>query len=69
MFQYRVTPLIVRGMSPTELLMGRKLRDKVPKVKEQLRGRYTRLKFRQKEYADRTEEELNTVTLDRETKY
>lgn len=31
-FQYRVTPHTVTGMSPAELLMGRKLRDKLPQV-------------------------------------
>lgn len=32
LFQYRVTPHTVTGMSPAELLMGRKLRDKLPQV-------------------------------------
>ena len=30
LFQYRVTPHTVSGMSPAELLMGRKLRGKLP---------------------------------------
>ena len=32
LFQYRVTPHTVTGVSPAELLMGRRLRDKLPKV-------------------------------------
>ena len=32
LFQYRVTPHAVTGVSPAELLMGRKLRDKFPQV-------------------------------------
>ena len=30
LFQYRVTPHTVTGVSPAELLMERKLRDKLP---------------------------------------
>lgn len=33
LFQYRTTPLTVTGISPAELLMGRKLRDKLPKIR------------------------------------
>ena len=66
LFQYRVTPHTVTGVSPAELLMGRKLRDKLPQVEfskdrpteaywqQLLRERDTRAKLRQKEYADRT---------------
>ena len=66
LFQYRVTPHTVTGVSPAELLMGRKLRDKLPRVEfskdrateaywqQLLRERDTRAKLRQKEYADRT---------------
>ena len=32
LFHYRTTPHSVTGISPGELLMGRKLRDKLPKV-------------------------------------
>ena len=32
LFQYRVTPHTVTGVSPAQLLMGRKLRDKLPQV-------------------------------------
>ncbi|XP_020616125.1 uncharacterized protein K02A2.6-like [Orbicella faveolata] len=32
LFQYRVTPHTVTGVSPAELLMRRKLRDKLPRV-------------------------------------
>ena len=32
LFQYRVTPHTVTGSSPAELLMGRKLRNKLPRV-------------------------------------
>ena len=66
LFQYRVTPHTVTGVSPAELLMGRKLRDKLPKVQIPmdratesqwqllLKERDARAKLRQKEYADRT---------------
>ena len=66
LFQYRVTPHTVTGVSPAELLMGRKLRDKLPRVEfskdrateaywqQLLRERDSRAKLRQKEYADRT---------------
>jgi len=66
LFQYRVTPHTVTGVSPAELLMGRTLRDKLPRVKfskdrpteaywqQLLRERDNRAKLRQKEYADRT---------------
>ena len=65
-FQYRVTPHTVTGISPAELFMGWKLRDKLPKVKfsgeqvsegywqQQLRERHARSKLRQKEYTGRT---------------
>ena len=33
LFYYRVTPHTVTGLSPAELLLGRKLRDKLPKLK------------------------------------
>ena len=33
LFQYRTTPHTVTGLSPAELLMGRKLKDKLPRVK------------------------------------
>ena len=64
LFQYRSTPHTVTSLSPAELLMGRKLRDKLPQVQppcEQateaewqilLRERYARTKLREKEYAD-----------------
>ena len=65
LFQYKVTPHTVTGISPAESLMGRKLRDKLPKVQflkdrateaqwqNLLRERDARAKLRQ-EYADRT---------------
>ena len=79
LFQYRVTPHSVTGISPAELLMGRKLRDKLPKFEffgeqvtegywQQLRERDARSKFRQREHADRTRGP-NTVTLSRKIKY
>jgi len=64
LFQYRVTPHSVTGMSPAELLLGRKLRDKLPRLKMPvdrkteadwqvlLRERDARAKLRLKEYAD-----------------
>ena len=64
LFQYRTTPHTVTVLSPAELLMGRKLRDKIPKLKvpsdratevqwqQLLRERDARAKLRQKEYAD-----------------
>ena len=66
LFQYRVTLHTVTGISPAELLMGRKLRDKLPKVQIPkgrateaqwqllLKERDARAKLIQKEYADRT---------------
>ena len=32
LFQYRTTPHTVMGVSPAEMLMGRKLRNKLPKI-------------------------------------
>ena len=64
LFQYRTTPHTVTGLSPAELLMGRRLKDKLPKVsipseriteahlQQLLRERDVRGKLRQKEYAD-----------------
>ena len=82
LFQFRVTPHTVTGILPAELLMGRKLRDKLPKVEfsgeqvtegywqQQLRERDARSKLRQiKESTQIEHDELNTVTLDREIKY
>ena len=46
LFQYRVTPRTVTGASPAELLMGRKLRDKLPRV-EFSKDRTTEAYFRQ----------------------
>ena len=66
LFQYRTTPHTITSVSPAELLMGRNLRDKLPKLniprdrateaqwQELLRDRDARGKLRQKEYADRT---------------
>lgn len=64
LFQYRSTPHTVTLLSPAELLMGRKLRDKLPQVQPPrdqateaewqvlLRERYAQRKLREKEYAD-----------------
>ena len=64
LFQYRTTPHTVTGLSPAELLMGRCLKDQLPKVtipseriteahwQQLLRERDARGKLRQKEYAD-----------------
>ena len=61
---YRVTPHTVSGLSPAELLMGRKLRDKLSKLKipdeqatevdwqELLKEREGRAKMKQKIYGD-----------------
>ncbi|CAB4034679.1 Transposon Tf2-9 poly, partial [Paramuricea clavata] len=66
LFHYRVTPHTVTGTTPAELLMGRKLREKLPRVevnesrvteterKQLLKERDARVKLRQKEYADKT---------------
>ena len=65
MFQYRVTPYTVTGISPAKLLMGREVRAKLPKVEirgtmtepqwqQLLKERDARAKLRQKEYADKT---------------
>lgn len=66
LFQYRVTPHTVTAVSPTELLMGRKLQDKLPQVEiledrppepcwqQKLRERDARAKQRQKEHTDKT---------------
>ena len=65
LFQYRVTPHTVTAVSPAELLMGRKLRDKLLQVEiledrppepfwqQKLRERDARAKPRQKEHADK----------------
>ena len=64
LFHYRSTPHTVTPLSPAELLMGRKLRDRLPQVQPPcdqateaewqilLRERYARRKLREKEYAD-----------------
>ena len=64
LFHYRATPHTVTGLSPAELLMGRRLHDKLPRVtiptdriseahwQQLLRERDARAKLRQKEYAD-----------------
>ncbi len=66
LFHYRVTPHTVTDATPAELLMGRKLRDKLPRVevnesrvteaerKQLLKERDARKKLRQKQYADKT---------------
>ena len=65
LFHYRTTPHSVTGISPGELLMGRKLRDKLPKVtiasEKLFEGERCNLilecdaarKQKQKEYADK----------------
>lgn len=65
LFQYRVTPHTTTGISPAELLMGRKLRDKLPRVEipadraseaqwqQLLRERDALNKLRQREYANK----------------
>ena len=64
LFQYRTTPDTVSGLSPAELLMGRRLKDKLPRVtipseriteahwQQLLRERDAQGKLRQEEYAD-----------------
>ncbi|KAK3738593.1 hypothetical protein QZH41_009884, partial [Actinostola sp. cb2023] len=64
LFQFRTTPHTVTGISPAELLMGRKVRDKLPRIRltserttesecqQLLRERDAKAKLRQKEYAD-----------------
>ena len=64
LFQYRTTLHTVTGLSSAELLMGRRLNDKLPRVtilseriteahwQQLLPERDARGKFRQKEYAD-----------------
>ena len=65
LFHYRTTPHSVTGISPGELLMGRKLRDKLPKVtiaseklsegerRNLILERDAARKQKQKEYADK----------------
>ena len=65
LFQYRTTPHTVTGVSPAEMLMGRKLRNKLPKMQMraepmdelqwqmQIRERDARRKRYEKEYADK----------------
>ncbi len=66
LFQYRTTPHTVTGVSPAEMLMGRKLRDKLPKLElmsnepmtelrwqAQIRERDQRRKRYEKELADK----------------
>ena len=64
LFQYRTTPHSTTGLSPAKLLMGRTLRDKLPKAtipedrateaewQQLLRERDALYKLKQKEYAD-----------------
>jgi len=62
LFQFRTTPHTVTGISPAELLMGRKVRDKLPKIRLTRqnqnvnnsceKGMPRPSKLRQKEYAD-----------------
>lgn len=63
LFQYRNTPHTVTSLSPAELLMGRKLRDKLPRARpptdhaceaewQVLLTQEAHKKLREKEYAD-----------------
>ena len=56
MFTYRSTPLLWCGLSPAELLMGRRLRANVPQVVEQLKPEWGYLKeelqFKSKQKSD-----------------
>ena len=66
LFQYRTTPHTVTGVSPAEMLMGRKLWNKLPKIQmdaepmdelqwqRQVRERDARRKRYEKEYGDKT---------------
>ena len=65
LFHYRTTPHTVTNISPAELMMGRKLRDKIPRVrinsegltdtdrKEMIAERDAVRKLKEKEYADK----------------
>jgi transposase InsO family protein len=65
LFQYRTTPHSTTGLPPAKLLMGRTLRDKLPRLtipedrateaewQQRLRERDALNKLRQKEYADK----------------
>ena len=80
LFQYRVTPHTVTAVSPAELLMGRKLCDKLPRVEfskdrtteaywqQLLRERETVVQNSAKRNMQTKHGELNTAKLRRGTK-
>lgn len=79
LLQYRVTPHTVTGVSPAELLMGRKLSDKLPRVefsKDRTTEAYWQQLLRERDSRSNSAKrnmqtkhgELNTAKLRRATK-
>ena len=69
LLSYRATPLQI-GYSPSELLMGRKLRTTVPTTREQLTPRVpdsTLVHERDKQQKQRQERTFNTCVTEPET--
>lgn len=53
LFSYRITPQSTTGKSPSELLMGRKLRSTLDLVQPDVRGKVRGNQWKQKEYHDK----------------
>ena len=48
LFQYRITPHTTTGLSPSEMLMGRKLRSRLDRVKPDVQQRVIQKQYKQK---------------------
>ena len=73
LFQYRITPHTVSGLSPAELLMGRRLKDKLPRVtipSERITEAHWQQLLRERDAGEILTErgQHNTVILEKEIK-
>ncbi|XP_043917844.1 uncharacterized protein K02A2.6-like [Protopterus annectens] len=64
LFNYRITPQSTTGLSPAEMLQGRRLRSTLDLVRPNIRAKVERTQWRQKEHHDRRRRERSFLAGD-----
>ncbi|XP_043944941.1 uncharacterized protein K02A2.6-like [Protopterus annectens] len=64
LFNYRITPQSTTGLSPAEMLQGRRLRSTLDLVHPNIRAKVERIQWRQKEHHDRRRRERSFLEGD-----
>ncbi|XP_043935248.1 uncharacterized protein K02A2.6-like [Protopterus annectens] len=64
LFNYRITPQSTNGLSPAEMLQGRRLRSTLDLVRPNIRAKIERMQWRQKEHHDRRRRERSFLAGD-----